>query len=188
MSTQVLLVQSCCRFRSVRSQPPGRTSSIPICEESATGENIFKLQEAELASCDVPWTNCLALRCDNAPVMTGANKGVIAFVHRKHRNVFKAGCCLHLVHIAAEKGAVSLSGVEDVLVYIFHYFKKSAKRQCEFANMQELFDVEQKRMFKHLCTRWLSIGRCLMRLLHNRIALKAFFKAEKEIKANEEER
>ena len=87
MSTQVLLVQSCCRFRSVRSQPPGRTSSIPICEESATGENIFKLQEAELASCDVPWTNCLALGCDNAPVMTGANKGVIAFVHRKHPNV-----------------------------------------------------------------------------------------------------
>ena len=68
-----------------------------------------------------------------------------------------------------------------VLVDIFHYFKKSAKRQCEFANMQEMFDVEQKRMLKHVCTRWLSIGRCLTRLLHNWIALKAFFKAEKEM-------
>ena len=135
--------------------------SIPICEESATGENIFKLLEAELASRDVPWTNCLALGCDNAPVMTGANKGVIAFVRKKHPNVFKAGCCLHLVHIAAEKGAVCLPGVVDVLVDIFHYFKKSAKRQCEFANMQELFNVEQKRMLKHVCTRWLSIGQCL---------------------------
>ena len=154
--------------------------SIPICEESATGENIFKLLEAELASRDVPWTNCLAVGCDNAPVMTGGNKGVIAFVRKKHPNVFMAGCCLHLVHIAAEKGAVCLPGVEDVLVDIFHYFKKSAKRQCEFANMQELFDVEQKRMLKHVCTRWLSIGRCLTRLLHNWVALKAFFKAEKE--------
>ena len=52
-----------------------------------------------------------------------------------------AGCCLHIVHIAAEKGAVCLSGVVDVLVDIFHYFKESVKRQCEFANMQELFDV-----------------------------------------------
>ena len=34
-----------------------------------------------------------------------------------------------------------LSGVVDVLVDIFHYFKESVKRQCEFANMQELFDV-----------------------------------------------
>ena len=158
--------------------------SIPICEESATGENIFNLQEAELASCDVPWTNCLALGCDNAPVRTGANKGVIAFVHRKHPNVFKAGCCLHLDQIAAEKGAVSLSGVEDVLVDIFHYFKKSAKRQCEFANMQELFDFEQKCMLNHVCTRWLSIGRCLMHLLYIWIALKAFTKAEKETHDN----
>ena len=106
--------------------------SIPICEESATGENIFKMLEAQLASRDVPWKNCLADGCDNALVMTGTNKGVIAFVRKKHPNVFKAGCCLHLVHIAAEKGAVCLSGVEDVLVDIFHYFKKSAKRQCEF--------------------------------------------------------
>ena len=77
---------------------------------------------------------------------------MIAFVHKKHPNVFMAGCCLHLVHIAAEKGAVCLPGVDDVLVDIFHYFKKSAKRQCEFANMQEQSDVEQKCMLKHVCT------------------------------------
>ena len=47
--------------------------------------------------------------------------------------------------------------------------------------MANLFDVEQKRMLKHVCTRWLSIGRCLTHLLHNWIALKAFFKAEKEM-------
>ena len=56
--------------------------SIPICEESATGENIFKLLEAELASRDVPWTNCLAVGCDNALVMTRGNKGVIVFVRK----------------------------------------------------------------------------------------------------------
>ena len=34
-----------------------------------------------------------------------------------------------------------LSGVVAVLVDIFHYLKESVKRQCEIANVQELFDV-----------------------------------------------
>ena len=46
--------------------------------------------------------------------------------------------------------------------------------------MQELFDTDQKRMLKHVCTRWLSIGRCLERLLQNWEPLKAFFKEEKQ--------
>ena len=154
--------------------------SIPICERSATGEHIFQLLEADLASRNVPWTNCLAVGCDNAPVMTGSKKGVIAFVREKHPDVFMAGCCLHLVHIAAHKGAICLSAVEDVLVDIYHYFQKSGKRQHEFAALQQMYDIDQKRMLKHVCTRWLSIGRCLGRLLHNWTALKAFFKAEKE--------
>ena len=128
----------------------------------------------------VPWTNCLAVGCDNAPVMTGSEKGVIAFVREKHPDVFMAGCCLHLVHFAAHKGAVCLSAVEDVLVDTYYYFQKSGKRQHEFAALQQMYDIDQKRMLKHVCTRWLSIGRCLGRLLHNWTALKAFFNAEKE--------
>ena len=154
--------------------------SIPICEGSATGEHIFQLLEADLASRNVPWTNCLAVGCDNAPVMTGSKKGVIAFVWEKHPDVFMAGCCLHLVHIAAHKGAICVSAVEYVLMDIYYYFQKSGKRQHEFAALQQMYDIDQKRMLKHVCTRWLSIGRCLGRLLHNWTALKAFFKAEKE--------
>ena len=52
----------------------GKVSSdllcIPVCDDAATGENIFKLLDAELKLRQVPWTNCLALGCDNASVMT----------------------------------------------------------------------------------------------------------------------
>lgn len=92
-----------------------------------------------------------------------------------------AGYCLHLVHIAARKGAQCLPDVGDVLQDVYYFFQKSDKRKQEFSSMQVLFDVEQKRMLKHVCTRWLSIGRCLERLLQNWSPLKEYFKEEKKV-------
>ena len=126
----------------------------------------------------MPWTNCLAVGCDNVPVMTGANKGVITFIRKKHPNVFMVGCCLHLVHIAAEKGAMCLPGVEDVLVDIVHYFKKNAKRQCENAGtVRRRTETYVKSRMYSLDQHWAMFD---TRFLHNWIALKAFFKTEKE--------
>ncbi|XP_070186115.1 zinc finger BED domain-containing protein 5-like [Littorina saxatilis] len=143
------------------------------------GENIFKLVDSEFKAQQIPWENCISFGCDNANVMTGCHKGVIAFVRTKQPNVHMAGCCLHLVHIAAKKGAALLPPVEDILVDIFYYFNKSVNRQTELKGLQELYDVEQRKMLKHGCTRWLSIGRCLERLLKNWEPLIHFFRDEK---------
>ncbi|KAK3778493.1 hypothetical protein RRG08_005777 [Elysia crispata] len=80
----------------------------PVCEGSATGENIFKLIEAELTTHGIPWTNCLALGADNAPVMVGKDKGVFGFMSRQHPSIYMSGCVCHLIHIAAEKAAACL--------------------------------------------------------------------------------
>ena len=154
--------------------------SLPTCTERSTGENIFNLLNAELQSRNLRWENCLALGCDNAAVMTGRKNGVFAYIKKKHPNVYLAGCCLHLVHIGAQKGAKCLPDVGDILQDIYYYFQKSDKRLGDFSRMQEMFDTEQKKMLKHVCTRWLSIGRCLERLLHNWVPLKEFFKSEKQ--------
>ena len=50
----------------------------PTCTEAATGKNIFEVVSRALSSLGVPRQNCLSLVCDNANVMTGKNKGVIA--------------------------------------------------------------------------------------------------------------
>ena len=155
--------------------------AVPVCKGSATGENIFRLLDDEFERNGVSWLNCISLGCDNANVMTGARKGVFAFCKAKHPNIFLAGCTLHLVHIAAEKGANSLPvPVSEILVDVFYYFQKSSTRKHRLAQFQEMHDVEQQKMLKHVCTRWLSIGRCLERLLKNWDALKAFFKEEQK--------
>lgn len=124
-----------------------------------SGENIFGLVEAELKSRDIPWSNCIALGSDNANVMIGHKKGVFAYMKEKQPNLYLSGCPLHLIHIAAKKAADVLPAVDDLLVDVYYFFNKSDKRKSEFRDVQDLCDLDQKRMIKHVCTRWLSIGR-----------------------------
>lgn len=152
--------------------------AIPVYTESATGENIFNLMDKELSERNIGWGNCLALGSDNASVMTGRNKGVFKFVKDKLPNVFMSGCVLHLIHISAKKAADALPAIDDVLIDIYYFFNKSDTRKQAFKGSQDLYDLEQKRMLKHVCTRWLSIGRCLDRMLVNWDALKDYFYKE----------
>ena len=125
----------------------------------ATGENIFRLLDDEFEKNGVSWLNCISLGCDNANVMAGAKKGVFSFCKAKHPNIFLAGCTLHLVHIAAEKGADSLSvPVSEILVDVFYYFQKSSTRKHRLAQFEERHDVEQQKMVKHVSPRWLDIA------------------------------
>ena len=77
------------------------------------------------------------------------------------------------------KGTSCLPDIAEILTDMYYYFQKSEKRQHDFSEMQELYDTDQKRMLKHVATRWLSIGCCIERLLKNGFPLKSFFKAQK---------
>jgi hypothetical protein len=107
----------------------------------------------------------MSFGCDNANVMVGKTKGVHGRLCGKG-DIFLANCTLHLIHKAAEKAAEVLpTAVEEILVDIHFYLKKSSKRQDELSSFQELHNLDQRKMLKHVCTRWLSIDRCLERLL-----------------------
>ncbi|KAL8578834.1 hypothetical protein ACOMHN_022127 [Nucella lapillus] len=152
------------------------------------GSNEGEKKQFPLAQ-GVFWDNCIAFGSDNAPVMTGQNKGVFAFVTDKNRNVYLAACTLHLVHIGAKKGAACLPPVEEILVDIYYFFQKSTLCQSNLRELQGLYDVEQRKMLKHGCTRWLSIARCIKRLLESWEPLKhLFYKELKTKKAAEEKK
>ena len=112
--------------------------------------------------------------------MTGVHKGVIKYCRDKHSDIYMAGCTLHLVHISAKKASEVLVPIDDILIGIYYYFSKSDCRKTAFQGDQKLFDVEQKKKLKHVCTRWLSIGRCVERLLHNWDPLKLYFRKQKD--------
>ena len=70
--------------------------SIPACEGSATGERIFDLIEAEFKAHIIPWTNCISLGSDNAPVMVGKNKGVCGLMLKKNSPIctYQLACAI----------------------------------------------------------------------------------------------
>ncbi|KAL8601691.1 hypothetical protein ACOMHN_033867 [Nucella lapillus] len=79
--------------------------------------------------------------------------------------------------------------LEEILVDIYYFFQKSTLRQSNLRELQGLYDVEQRKMLKHGCTRWLSIARCIKRLLESWEPLKhLFYKELKTKKAAEEKK
>lgn len=89
------------------------------------------------------------------------------------------GCACHLMHLAASKAAKCVPvNVEDPLIDIYYYLEKSSKRKQSFKEMQIKYEVPMKKILKHVSTRWLSLGKCLERLIEQYPALIAFFEAE----------
>ncbi len=95
------------------------------------------------------------------------------------------GCSCHLVNLASEKGAKTLATkCEEVLIDIFYYLNKSIKRKKALRKFQCLHDKEMQKILKHVCTRWLSLGRSLSRLLNQWDPLLSFFKELVKSKKN----
>jgi hypothetical protein len=108
--------------------------------------------------------------------MSGQNKGVYGFIKREESSTYFAGCPCHLIHIAAKNAAKTLPvNMEDVLIDTYYYLKHSAKRQME---LKELQGKEKLKVLKHVPTRWLSVKKCLDRLLHLRKPLRDYFREE----------
>jgi hypothetical protein len=150
--------------------------------EASTGRNIFKLLDDELKKRQIPWQNCISFAADNAMVMQGLGIGVAGCIKTVQHNVYMLGCPCHLMHIAAEKGAHELpfsTSVEDILVDIWYYLDKSSKRHQELEKFKSMCGTENRKILKHVSTRWLSLGACLDRLLMQWDALYEYFKAEK---------
>lgn len=66
----------------------------------------------------------------------------------------------------------------QLLIDVYYYLEKSSKRQGDLKCCQLLLDIKDNKMLKHVATRWLSIGKCLPRLIDSWDALYLFFKEE----------
>lgn len=149
------------------------------CSKASTGENIFKLLDAELQKRKIPWSNCICFAADNANVMQGLGKGVAGYIGRQNPGIYFLGCPCHLMHIAAERAAKELPiDLHDVLTKIWYYLDKSSNRHQDLRRFQQLCDVSVHKILKHVSTRWLSLGVCLDRLIEQWEPLRNYFEGE----------
>lgn len=89
------------------------------------------------------------------------------------------GCLCHLLNLAAQKSADALPFLfDDLLIDIYYYLEKSTKRKEGLKDFQDLCEVETHKILKHCCTRWLSLGKCLNRVLEQWECLTYYFAEE----------
>ncbi|KAL3244110.1 hypothetical protein MRX96_047301 [Rhipicephalus microplus] len=118
--------------------------------------------------------------------MSAEKNGVAAGLKEAQDNLIVVGCPCHLINLAAEKGAACLPAkFDEVLVDIFYYLKKSAKRKDRLVEFQGMHNTEVRNILKHVPTRWLSLGRCLTRLLEQWQPLVSFFLNETKPKSQQ---
>lgn len=91
----------------------------------------------------------VAFRSDNTNVMLGKKNGMAAVLTEVQENLVKIRCACHLISLAAEKGAPCLPAkVDKVLVDIFYYLEKNAKRKEVLRQFQEIHDAEFRKILK----------------------------------------
>lgn len=146
-----------------------------VCNQ-ATAENTFAELDAKMKIYDINWKNCLAFSSDNASVMLGKNNSVFKRIADLNPDVYPVGCVCHLAHLCAKKAAKQLSvDVEQLVIDLYYHFDKSSKRKELLKEYQEFCSVETRKILKHSSTRWLSLMKCVDRILRQYDALKSYF-------------
>ncbi|KAK6486769.1 zinc finger MYM-type protein 6-like [Huso huso] len=93
----------------------------------------------------------------------------------ENNSVHVQGCPCHLIHIAERLPA----RIDELLIDIYYYLDKSGKRHKQLKQCQDLCGTEARKILKHVNTRWLSLGKCIDRLLQQWPALVEFCKVNK---------
>ena len=108
----------------------------------------------------------VSLSVDNTITIIGKNNSITSRFLERNKNVFIADCPYHLAYIAASNYHDTFSeyiglNVEDVMLDLFYWFNKSAKRKGKLKHYFEFCVQEYQDVLKHLSVRWLSLERCI---------------------------
>lgn len=156
-------------------KPVTRFLDMPVCN-IGTGEKLFDLIDESLKGRSIPWSNVVAFESDTTNVMIGKHNSVLSRVKDVQPKVFSQGCVCHLANLCLLAGVQTLPvDVDDFFVDLYYYFDKSAKRKEEFHEFQVFTGVKEVKIIKHCKTRWLSLEKCVQRVLEQWSALYAYF-------------
>nr|XP_033322439.1 uncharacterized protein LOC117218265 isoform X4 [Megalopta genalis] len=148
-----------------------------ISIKSGTADNLFKCFEYALAKHNIPIKNIVGISSDNANVMVGEHPSFITLFKERNSEVVIIPCiCQKLNVIAIEACKFIPDNVNKLMHRIFNYTGQSGKRIRELEELQ-IF-ASRHRMVEPLKTKWLSMSKCIPRLLEQWAVLLAYFEDE----------
>ncbi|XP_028303727.1 uncharacterized protein LOC114463975 isoform X6 [Gouania willdenowi] len=155
------------------------STSRPNC---GTAEMIYKKMDEALQKNAIPWRNCVSLSVDNARVNTGDKNSIASRIHQEHASIYIHGCPCHIIHNTAKQAGQAFLEVcgfdpEDLAVDVGYWFKGNTNRQGYLTEFCELHGSDYMEMLMHVSVRWLSLEKCLTRILQQYAPLASYLKS-----------
>ena len=122
----------------------------------------------------------MGLRMDGPNVNKAFKRKLVNKLESEKGNSFLSlvSCVLHTVNNGFGKGMKEIKeymDIEQFLFDVFFFFKYSAARREDYKGMESLTDVTAEYLLKYCSTRWLYIGKVIVRLLEQIENLKQYF-------------
>lgn len=141
-----------------------------------SANKIFKMFKESLEKQNIPIKNIVGLACDNASVMVGSKNSFMTHLKTEVPELITINCICHSSALIASKACEKLpSSCENLIRGVATYISGSAKRCAILGEFQDFFNGQRNKILKLSETRWLSLEKCVVRLLDNWEILKNYF-------------
>ncbi|CAC5405763.1 unnamed protein product [Mytilus coruscus] len=130
--------------------------AMPICN-IGKASNIFDHFQEVFVDNNIPWENLVSFVSENYSVTTSRHNSVVTRIKEKCPAVFDFVCVCHLANLC------------------------TVAVPTEKKEFLEFTDTEPSKIIKHSSTRWLSLEKCVGRLLHHWSALTSYFNSHDEV-------
>lgn len=159
---------------------------INVDAKDCNSEKLFHAFKIEMWKLQIPFSNVIALSCDNASVMTGKHLSFKKRLEEMSKNLLTFPCPCHSVALAANVACYKISDFcEKLLKKVPTYINSSPKRFSIFREFSEYFQESSHKILKLSNTRWLSRYSCVERILSSWDSIKHFLIDMAVIEKNE---
>ena len=112
-------------------------------------------------------------------IIKGSRSGVQKLIKDEHPNLYDVGCICHLADLVVKADMRTLPlNIDELFVDFFYFFHYSSKQKQEFIDFWcSIFTSEPDITLKHCTTRWLSLHRCVSRIISQLERLTCFFRS-----------
>lgn len=127
----------------------------------------------------MPLGNIIGFGSDGCNTMFGVKNSVVSRLKENFPGIIIQKCICHSLHLCASEACKVLPRhCEDLARNIYNYFKHSSKRQAQFAEFQEFYNVEPHTILRPSQTRWLSLNMVVNRIVEQWGPLQLYFTQE----------
>ncbi|XP_018359735.1 PREDICTED: uncharacterized protein LOC108758979, partial [Trachymyrmex cornetzi] len=139
---------------------------INIDAKDSSADKLFNSFKNKMYKFKVPFSNIIALSCDNASVMTGKHVSFQKKLEKVCPHLLTFPCPCHSAALAAHAASDKIPEVCDRFTKIIvTYINSSLKRLAVFREFCECFEGKTLKLLKLSDTRWLPHHACVERLL-----------------------